>query len=966
MSASKLFHMPIELLVEIYSKLSPREIIAKRAISKETRLAADLALFSQKNYWAIHYQTRLLMQWSDKPDAWFYSFFRGRTEAFYQNLFSSIKSDSSNAYHRLLGLRILGAIKNHSLSIDQDLANRLLEARVNEFPTISSTLDEQSFTEIVTEITETSLVHETPSTRLAAMKNLSNISIKMKPEQRDLLIIMANGALNDTNPQVREGAIIALSKISNQMTPKQFTVFINRAIKILDEGNSIVRYTALKQLSKLISKMSLEQLISFIGKTDVFTNTRNNEPLMIRLTVWERLLEITDLNNEQMIIFIEDVSNILQKNSHKYYMNALDSLSKMASKLTPKLLDKFIQKNKYFYQALTQGLSAIASGLHQPEQHAVFIAALGKMLSYKDIESRQAALDNLSKFASKMELKPHKKFIAAITKALSDPNPEIRQTALKNFPTIASTMNPEQLNTFITATINALNAPEPGVRQAGLHNYSIIASKGTPEQLSTFISGAIRALTGQDPTVHKTALLTLRALSTKMNADERTSFITEILAILNNPNSRLTANNVPIPLVFPVTTDEPLNESLGLYQIALLSLAEITRQIKNPEQYEKFQTILDNASKDQNPNISQVALLIWMAIYRKINPIERRLPFISQTLFKAVNHTSLQIAQTALQYLSELTSDMKSEQLTPFINHINEALKSQNIDDRKAALKSFPIIADKMNSNELTTSINLTIEILNGLAAERQLRNYSSEIYSLALKTLPKIASKLDSDQLNALITAISNNHQLISSLTLESLSVVASKIDANQFAMLITATTAAAKLDQSGDVFGALSKFVSKKEQITSTLFFTLAAELLENPLPRRCQNVLLCLETFIDEMESEQLKLFCTQLNEKLNDQDGNVRNCAFNIISRLIVCNQYEITDPNGQTNLSFEETVLRNLSQMHSQMKPVLYPNKKRPASTAAAEYEDAESSTKDLSHKRMNVDDSEENQNAMQL
>lgn len=57
--------------------------------------------------------------------------------------------------------------------------------------------------------------------------------------------------------------------------------------------------------------------------------------------------------------------------------------------------------------------------------------------------------------------------------------------------------------------------------------------------------------------------------------------------------------------------------------------------------------------------------------------------------------------------------------------------------------------------------------------------------------------------------------------------------------------------------------------------------------------------------------------------------------------IKCNQFEIREFNEPATSSFEEAVLKNLSQMYSQVVALYSANKKRRPHTAAVEYEEGE-------------------------
>lgn len=301
-----LFEQPSYALARIYMwNMSFKELARYCSVSRNSRLAAELVLFSRQDSPSLRIQEKLLEQWAFQPPESLRKWMKN-------NLISYLKRHICSAYvsfrYRFLGMIVLAAYHDMALEIDDNLFAQLKKClfagafqpkKLHHLHILFSCLNPGQISEL-SQLFKQSLQDITDYDYETALFHLSALAPRLDEKSLHAFIPLLIKALSLQSEKKREYAIGCLRSFALKMTSKQQMRLCNTLLGSRMLPAAI--YQILSSVSGLLSASVRQTIVSWLLKQ--MRQSRNPCPPQLIQCMLSWSAELNDTEQDELFLFI--------------------------------------------------------------------------------------------------------------------------------------------------------------------------------------------------------------------------------------------------------------------------------------------------------------------------------------------------------------------------------------------------------------------------------------------------------------------------------------------------------------------------------------------------------------------------------------------------------------------------------------------------------------------------------------
>ncbi|KTD51661.1 hypothetical protein Lqui_0505 [Legionella quinlivanii] len=301
-----LFELPPYALARLYMWHMPfNELARYSSVSHNSRMAAELALFSRQDTHSLRIQEKLLEQWAFQSPESLRKWMKN-------NLVSYLKRHISSAYvsfrYRFLGMIVLAAYHNVTLEIDDNLFAQLKKClfagafqpkKLHHLHILFSYLNPGQISEL-SQLFKQSLQDITDYDYETALFHLSALAPRLDEKSLHAFIPLLIKGLSLQSEKKREYAIGCLRSFALKMTSKQQMRLCNTLLGSRMLPAAI--YQSLSSVSGLLSASVRQTIVSWLLKQMRQSRITCPPQLIQCMLSWSA--ELNDTEQDELFLFI--------------------------------------------------------------------------------------------------------------------------------------------------------------------------------------------------------------------------------------------------------------------------------------------------------------------------------------------------------------------------------------------------------------------------------------------------------------------------------------------------------------------------------------------------------------------------------------------------------------------------------------------------------------------------------------
>ncbi|MDR3501340.1 MAG: hypothetical protein P4L79_02010 [Legionella sp.] len=562
---TQFFELSDDVLLALYKKLSPHELLTSTCIGEKPqklrRLALD-ALFMQHSKDARVCQQKMLEYWMHHPNP--------LLVPSKEIMLPALKHQ--DVLHQLMGLSTLNCTVNATKQIFEPYITHLIT---------------QVSSPIITRYDAEHLLHIVP---MLGSNHIERIISQQKQNVGNIIngvmrsitreTLNKSGQLNErlnwiqenlqhSQAQMRIAALTALNSLASKLTLEEFAPLIPGLQENLRHQDDRVPYFALQTLNSLASKLNPEQANSLLPELqNKLTHAQEN----MRIMALQAIKIVTNqLYLENIPLLITKTQENLEHAQGDMCIVALDTLKTLVNRDNPEqispLIDKTLENLKQPQENMRisylNTVSALASWFTSGQIDS-FLPSLLENLKHPSSQVREIAVQTLKVLAHKLSPDQVTQISAFIQKNLRHSNDIMHLTTLKALKALAGILNSEQLSLFLPHIQENINLNNNMASTVALSILEEQAYKLTHKQLAPLIPGL------QENIGHKydrVRLAVAKALKSLSRQPQNESLAQEIMTwAMNSLHESKTAPEIKKWWQLLLTLDEDVPSMLGYLQ----------------------------------------------------------------------------------------------------------------------------------------------------------------------------------------------------------------------------------------------------------------------------------------------------------------------------------------------------------------------------------------------------------------
>ncbi|WP_133139067.1 hypothetical protein [Legionella genomosp. 1] len=335
-----LFEQPSYALARIYMwNMSFKELARYCSVSRNSRLAAELVLFSRQDSPSLRIQEKLLEQWAFQPPESLRKWMKN-------NLIAYLKRHICSAYvsfrYRFLGMIVLAAYHDMALEIDDNLFAQLKKClfagafqpkKLHHLHILFSCLNPGQISEL-SQLFQQSLQDITDYDYETALFHLSALAPRLDEKSLNAFIPLLIKALSLQSEKKREYAIGCLRSFALKMTSKQQMRLCNTLLGSRMLPAAI--YRSLSSLSGLLSASVRQTILSWL--LEKMRQSRNTCPPQLIQCMLSWSADLNDTEQDELFLFILANLKNTDINVRIKTMEELNSLANIPHRFLSRLI----------------------------------------------------------------------------------------------------------------------------------------------------------------------------------------------------------------------------------------------------------------------------------------------------------------------------------------------------------------------------------------------------------------------------------------------------------------------------------------------------------------------------------------------------------------------------------------------------------------------------------------------------
>ncbi|WP_146740058.1 hypothetical protein [Legionella quinlivanii] len=457
-----LFALPPYALARIYMWNMPfKELARYCSVSRNSRLAADLVLFSRHDRHSLRIQEKLLEQWAFQPPESLRTWMKN-------NLISYLKQHIRSAYvsfrYRFLGMIVLAAYHDVALEIDNNLFAQLERClfagvfqpqKLHHLHILFSYLKSEQVTKLSSLIRE-KLQNITDYDYETALFHLSALVPRLDEKSLHAFIPVLIKALSLQSEKKREYAIGCLRSFALKMTSKQQMRLCNTLLGSRMLPAAI--YQSLSSVSGLLSASVRQTIVSWLLKQ--MRQSRNTCPPQLIQCMLSWSADLNDTEQDELFLFILANLKNSDMNVRIKTMEELNqaNISQFLSRLIPSISHVLTDKSQQCRESAKNFLSRHISGLEKTHRDKLILRLLAT-LDYDKTELMET-IDCLIKLIPVMSDDSVHFMAGKLNQKISSTNP-LARASFRGLATLSPRLNDFDFVLFLEHFCNQLEPYNP-------------------------------------------------------------------------------------------------------------------------------------------------------------------------------------------------------------------------------------------------------------------------------------------------------------------------------------------------------------------------------------------------------------------------------------------------------------------------------------------------------------------------